>query len=251
MIKNYKIAVISLFIMSLSISSLLSAETQESQEINFPEGYTNITEDLYEKDKFPYGIPYNAEELVLLPSGDYDNKFYIGELEVLEKINDNLYMVKPYISRIKRFKNWRDNFFAYKSGYSDPVCYLFIPYKVPDIIGKYLFSDNSNQISIYSIENMTDEDKEIKDVEKRKNVPEFTMFFKYNGYLNVDDKEYPYQEKPETAEKSVPPSSLDEEEKNSSDKDGSFFSFLNFFGSSSPDEEKKLQDTGKNQQTEN
>jgi hypothetical protein len=238
MIKNYKIAVISLLSISVSLSLLFASE---NKEINFPEGYTDTTEELYNKDEFPPGIHYFAEELVLLPSGEYEEKYLHGELEVVEKVNDSLYKVKPYISFSKRIKFWRESWFKNPSGHNEPVYYLFIPYDAPDITGMDILSDHSQQVRIFSIENMTDERKRIKNIDQRKEIPEYTVFFKYFGRLKVEDKVYPYQEKPETtdsqvSEHPIPPPGTPDKEKG-------FFSFLNFFSSSdevdSPSGEKE------------
>ena len=227
MIKIYKIAVISLLLISVSLSLLFASE---NQEINFPEGYTDTTEELYSKDEFPPGIHYFAEELVLLPSGEYEEKYLHGELEIVEKINDSLYKVKPYISINKRIKFWRESWFKSSSGHNEPVYYLFIPYNAPDITGMDILSNHSQQVRIFSIENMTDEKKIIKNIDQRKEIPEYTVFFKYFGYLKVGDKVYPYQEKSETIDSQVSEHPISPP--GTSDKEEGFFSFLSFFSSS-------------------
>ena len=91
----------------------------------------------------------------------------------------------------KGIKKWYDSWF-YESGYAEPVFYLFIPFKLPDtVIGEDLLSVKSHPVNIYSIENMTDEDKMIKEKEKREKNPEYTVFFKSFGYVMIDDKIYP------------------------------------------------------------
>ena len=196
MVNNYKIATISLLLVSLSIGSLFA---DKNQKIIYPKGYTDIPTELYKKDKSPSGIPYTADELVLIPSGNYKVKIFDGELEVLEKINDSIYRVKPYVDFFKRIQNWYDSWF-YTSGYAKPVCYLFIPYNIPDLKGADILSTAARPINIYSIENMTDDEKIIKDEKKREATPEYIVFFKCFGYLEVNGKEYPVSKQPPVKE---------------------------------------------------
>ncbi|HJO96164.1 MAG TPA: hypothetical protein QF753_22430 [Victivallales bacterium] len=174
------------------------------QSPTFPEGFALAPAKYYEDEKFPEGYYYTAKELVHLPTSEYQEKYFIGEVEITKQINKHVYTVQPVTGIFEDIKDWFDGLFIDDELiFGKPIIYLSIPADAPDITGKDFTFTKNNPVDIMSIKNMTDEETDIKGDKKK--IPEYTIYLKYEGHLQVDDKFYPEKPKPVKAEKKAEP----------------------------------------------
>jgi hypothetical protein len=166
----------------------------------FPEGFSLVPKKYYDNKEFPEGYYYTAKELVLLPTGEYSQKYLEGELEITKQINKHIYTVEPVTGFFEGIGNWFDGFFKDDAlAFAKPVIYLSVPADAPNLTGMEFTFTKDNPVDIVSIKNMTDEEADIKG--DRKTIPEYTAYFKYEGYLQIDDKFYPEKPKSVKSEK--------------------------------------------------